>query len=880
MLGPHVIHEVSRQTPAKLHVFFYCGLHCQGQYSLQEVTPCIALVGGQGEVQRVDSILTFSLMNEAPRKVQQVSRFQHRLQHRLTKVLLAEVGARRQGELLTWVPRSVDTPEFPTFQLQHEGLDVVVVGSKALGVGGREVNVGACHASKLFLEHGQKLPHGGRESLRAEKAQGAAGPVQGPGGGGERAARWVQGLPPPVDVARGVQVLPEVHVLVAQHRVQVGRGEEAFVVAGVLPPHQHRLPLPQAPVEVIRRHGRQEPLEEAGGAPPAAGDAVELRQHLLQRRVPGPRRVVHVRARQRNGGPGVAGECGPPLHAPRHGRRCRPRAHGHRPRLRRPRGLPPLGRPLPLARGRLYLGVPGLARQRASPQRGHAGRRTSPVPSDLPGPQGQGQDRAAPGLRLPPAPPPPAPQQRRAVPGFIHSGAVRNPRKPSRSPRACSRGASWEGGAPPSRPEIGHAPSSPNTEIAHHFSGIYGLPGKKGLKEGPSEPTEISSWANYSEKNVSIVSFPSNLSLSSLSLTYWLTRDAASLPDPERLCSFPVSAMSFSLYRMGLEQIRAPMSFQSHPSSEEFCERPRHSFSRGLHQICQHLSCHHLPLIAFLGSLVSWQLGCASAVLGVRNAEDSPGIRGSLPFLPTYLPLPRQSIPLPSKYCVRQLIFPSSSPASFFWAEDKKKKKKKKAHELGRKGETGLQIFFLPFLALLNGCAYRSPIEAGSEIRNPEFWNGPHRKPRIGRKDKSHRKRNLTLAHTFPLPFWTIPSNFCFDSCEQMPSLNIFLPYKEASFKPALPDHSDRLAETALNLETTVPGSSMENSLALPSARSSSAWDGLLSFLFFFPPSFSSPSPSFLTNSLLHVSLYLLRSLPQETTSYRAILACLQLLVA
>ncbi|XP_029340256.1 HEAT repeat-containing protein 4 [Mus caroli] len=252
MLCPHVIHEVSGQASAELHVLLYGRLNCQRQYSLQEVTPCIALVGGQGEVQGVDSILTFSLVNEAPRKIEQVSRFQYRLQHRLTKVLLAEVGTRCQGQLLTRIPRSVDAPEFPTFQLQHESLDVVVVRSKALRVGGREVDVGARHAAKLLLEHGQKLPHGGREGLRAQEAQGAAGSVQGPRGGGKRAARRVQGLPPSIDVARGIQMLPELHVLVAQHRVQVGGGEETLVVAAVLPPHQHRLPLPQPPVEVVR----------------------------------------------------------------------------------------------------------------------------------------------------------------------------------------------------------------------------------------------------------------------------------------------------------------------------------------------------------------------------------------------------------------------------------------------------------------------------------------------------------------------------------------------------------------------------------------------------------------------------------------------------
>ncbi|XP_029396404.1 HEAT repeat-containing protein 4 [Mus pahari] len=267
MLGPHVIHEVSGQAPAELHVLLYGRLHGQRQYSLQEVTPRIALVGGQGEVQGVDSILTFSLVNEAPRKIEQVSRFQYRLQHRLTKVLLAEVGTRGQGQLLTWVPRSVDAPKFPTFQLQHESLDVVVVRSKALRVGGREVGVGARHAAKLLLEHGQKLPDGGREGLRAQEAQGAAGSVQGPRGGRKRPARRVQGLPPPIDVARRVQMLPELHVLVAQHRVQVGGGEEPLVVAAVLPPHQHRLPLPQPPVEVIRSSASTCCSGEARGRP-------------------------------------------------------------------------------------------------------------------------------------------------------------------------------------------------------------------------------------------------------------------------------------------------------------------------------------------------------------------------------------------------------------------------------------------------------------------------------------------------------------------------------------------------------------------------------------------------------------------------------------
>lgn len=101
MLGPHVIHEVSGQTPTKLHIFFHCSLHCQRQYGLQEVAPGIALVRGQSEVQRVHSILAFGLVDEAPRKIEQISRFQHGLQYWLTEVILAEVGAGCQGQFLS-----------------------------------------------------------------------------------------------------------------------------------------------------------------------------------------------------------------------------------------------------------------------------------------------------------------------------------------------------------------------------------------------------------------------------------------------------------------------------------------------------------------------------------------------------------------------------------------------------------------------------------------------------------------------------------------------------------------------------------------------------------------------------------------------------------
>lgn len=115
----------------------------------------------------------------------------------------------------------VDPPEFPTFQLQHESLDVVVVGGKALRVGSK-VNVGACHASELLLEHGQNC------HTVAEKACGQRRRREQPARYKDHAAARrarpgrVQVSAPPIDVARGVQVLPELHLLVAQYGVEVG----------------------------------------------------------------------------------------------------------------------------------------------------------------------------------------------------------------------------------------------------------------------------------------------------------------------------------------------------------------------------------------------------------------------------------------------------------------------------------------------------------------------------------------------------------------------------------------------------------------------------------------------------------------------------------
>lgn len=58
----------------------------------EQVTPAVLLIGGDGDVQGVGIWLAVTLVDEAPREVEQVSRLQHHIKNRLPDLSLAEVG--------------------------------------------------------------------------------------------------------------------------------------------------------------------------------------------------------------------------------------------------------------------------------------------------------------------------------------------------------------------------------------------------------------------------------------------------------------------------------------------------------------------------------------------------------------------------------------------------------------------------------------------------------------------------------------------------------------------------------------------------------------------------------------------------------------------
>lgn len=79
------------------------------------------------------------LVNEASWEVENVARLQDGVDDWLADLLLAEVGAREARQNFLFAQRLVDSPAFLAFQLEHEGLDVVVVRREALRSGRSEI---------------------------------------------------------------------------------------------------------------------------------------------------------------------------------------------------------------------------------------------------------------------------------------------------------------------------------------------------------------------------------------------------------------------------------------------------------------------------------------------------------------------------------------------------------------------------------------------------------------------------------------------------------------------------------------------------------------------------------------------------------------------
>ncbi|KAK7797399.1 hypothetical protein U0070_015456 [Myodes glareolus] len=150
---------------------------------------------------------------------------------------------------------------------------------------------------------------------------------------------------------------------------------------------------------------------------------------------------------------------------------------------------------------------------------------------------------------------------------------------------------------------------------------ICGLPEKKESKKGPSELTQIFLAGQITEKIVFQHQCADWFYVNLAQATVIREEGASSenLPSEDHTVGKPVG------------HFLSDWCGNVQPTSYAVCQFAmllQAQLSSGLHQTRQHLSCHRLPLIAFLGSLVSWQLGCTSAVLDVPCDWDLRVLEG------------------------------------------------------------------------------------------------------------------------------------------------------------------------------------------------------------------------------------------------------------
>merc|ERR1712002_1413375 len=113
-------------------------------------------------------------MDHAAREIQHVSRLENGIEDAFSQVGLLKVLAGESRKDLVGRSRVVEAPALAAFELEDEGLDVVVVRSKALGARRSQVNVGADEAAEEFLESGEHLPTARGVALRVQQSNGTA----------------------------------------------------------------------------------------------------------------------------------------------------------------------------------------------------------------------------------------------------------------------------------------------------------------------------------------------------------------------------------------------------------------------------------------------------------------------------------------------------------------------------------------------------------------------------------------------------------------------------------------------------------------------------------------------------------------------------------
>mmetsp|Transcript_27606 Transcript_27606/g.57970 ORF Transcript_27606/g.57970 Transcript_27606/m.57970 type:complete len:287 (+) Transcript_27606:594-1454(+) len=122
------------------------------------------------------------LVNPPPRQVQDISRTNHQIHDQFAPHIFLHFLLRIIPRTLSWqsfhlIGRSIHPPPLVSLELQNEHVDIIIMGSKSLGVKGGEIGIRADHASEFGFEKGEHGVDGVVVFVRTEKAEGAVGGV-------------------------------------------------------------------------------------------------------------------------------------------------------------------------------------------------------------------------------------------------------------------------------------------------------------------------------------------------------------------------------------------------------------------------------------------------------------------------------------------------------------------------------------------------------------------------------------------------------------------------------------------------------------------------------------------------------------------------------